>query len=63
MQKVEVLEVRTDNAQVLPLVCNHRLWERIAIYRECREKVKMMNRFYFKLKLKYLIKLDRGRIE
>jgi len=58
--KVELVDIRTDNPQILPLICNHRILERIKQYRECKQKVKMMNRFYFKIKLKNPVKLEKG---
>jgi hypothetical protein len=60
VQKVELLDIRTDNPQILPIICNHRILERMKQYRECKTKVKMINRFYFKLKLKNPIKLEKG---
>ena len=61
VKQVELVDIRTDNPQIQPLICNHRIMERMVLYRECREKVKMINKFYFKLKLKYPIKIEQGK--
>lgn len=60
VKKVELLAVRTDNPQILPVTCNQRILERMRRYRECRDKVKLLNRFYFKLKMRYPVKLEKG---
>lgn len=60
VKKVELLEMRTDNPQILPVTCNQRILERMRRYRECRDQVKMLNQFYFKLKMRYPVKLEKG---
>lgn len=60
VRQVELVDIRTNNPQIQPMICNQRIMERMVKYRECREKVQMLNRFYFKLKLKYPLKLEEG---